>query len=101
MAETCKKATGAKYEIQFSAPSHTEFPRDQQTNIGASRTSGQQSVMMQEYVHSQTTTSEKIAMSGKAPVCRGKCNKVKKSSEKKAGKVIEEFEGKWERAASD
>jgi len=55
--------------------------------------------MMQDYLHSSATTTEKIAMGGKTPLCDSKRKEMKRSSEKKAGKSIEEFERKWEKAA--
>ena len=65
---------------------------------GARRTSSQSSAMMQEYLQSDATISERIAMGGRSNVIEGK-DTIQGLTEN-AKNTLKEFDTKWERSAS-
>jgi hypothetical protein len=49
--------------------------------------------MMKEYLNSEATVSEKIAMGGRKSASQG--NKTKEAYKRKAGSSLDEFNAKW------
>lgn len=57
--------------------------------------------MMQDYRDSKATMTERIAMGNRYKMCKGKAKKIKDGKKTEVKKAVEEFDAKWERAASN
>ena len=57
--------------------------------------------MMQDYLHSKATISERIAMGGTAGAPQATRREIMKTSKRETVKAVKDFDTKWERAASD
>ncbi|RDW57820.1 hypothetical protein BP5796_12621 [Coleophoma crateriformis] len=68
---------------------------DTSKNGGRDKTSA----MMQDYLYSEASISERIAMGGGAGASQATRNNVTKASKKKASRAVKDFDANWERAA--
>jgi len=57
--------------------------------------------MMQDYLHSKATISERIAMGGRVGASQATGREIMETSKRETGKAVKDFDTKWESAASD
>jgi len=77
------------------------FKADGTKLISSNRSSGQPSIMLQDYLDSKASISERFAMGGRA----GSSHAIRKETIEilrgEAGRAIKDFDAMWEKAAKD
>jgi hypothetical protein len=66
----------------------------------SSKLSGWSCFMMQGYRESRPAMTERVEMGSHSIVCKGKTKKIEDGKKKEAQKALDEFDTKWEGAAS-